>query len=103
MAATDYYQTPSGNDTTGVYEFFRYVSQTATEGLFFPVIIFVIWIVGFLALKQYSTSRAMVTSSIFCAILSIILAVMNLVSPKFMYIFIIASAVGLLWVKLEGD
>lgn len=103
MAATDYYQVPSGNDSSGIYEFFRYVSQIATEGLFFPVIMFVIWIIGFLALKQYSSSRAWTTSSIFCAILSIILAVMDFIAPKFMYIFIIMSAIGMIWVKLEGD
>lgn len=96
-----YYTEPTGNDTKGVFEFFNYVNATATGGLFFPVIIFVIWIISFLAIKQYSTSRAWTFASFFCSVLSIILAVMNLIAPVFMYFFIIFTAIGLVWLKLE--
>lgn len=96
-----YYTEPVANDTTGIYEFFSYINNTATEGLFFAVIIFVIWIVAFLAVKQYSTSRAWTFASFFCAVLSIILAILNVLSSKLMYFFIIFTAIGLVWLKLE--
>jgi len=97
-----YYATPTGNDTVGLYEFFNYVNLTA-GGLFFPVIIFVIWIITFLATKQYSTSRAWTFASFLCGVLSIILATLNLIAPRFMYIFIILFAAGLVWLKLEAN
>ena len=95
-----YYTPAAGNDTSGIYEFFRFVNITS-DGLFFTVILFVIWIVAFLAIKQYSTPKAWTSASFLCAILSILLTVVDLVAPKFMYIFLILTAIGLVWLKLE--
>lgn len=97
-----YYTTPTINNTQGFYEFFNFINLSVS-GLFFPVLIFVIWIILFLATKQYSTSRAWTYSSFICGLLSIFLAVMDLVAPKIMYLFIIFFAVGLVWLKLEAD
>lgn len=95
-----YYPTATGNDTIGIAEYFNYINVVA-DGLFFPVMMFVIWIIAFFALKQYSSSRAWVFSSLFCSVLSIILAVLDYISPKFMYVFFIFLGVGLVWLKLE--
>jgi len=103
MAATDYYVQPTGNDTKGFFELFGYVGGTGTEGLFWPVMLFVIWIIGFLALKQYSTSRAWTFASFFCAILSIMLAVLDYIAPKWMYLCIILTLIGFVWLKLEDQ
>ena len=97
-----YYTVPTGNDTVGLYEFFNFVNLSAS-GLFFPVMIFVIWIIVFLASKQYSTSRAWTAASFLCGVLSILLATLDLIAPRFMYIFIILFAAGLVWLKLEAD
>ncbi len=95
-----YYTPATINDTKGIFEFFSFVNTTA-DGAFFVVILFVIWIIGFLAIKQYSTPKAWTFASFFCAILSILLAVLNLIAPKFMYIFLILLGIGLVWLKLE--
>jgi len=95
-----YYPVAAGNDTSGIYEFFRFVNTTS-DGLFFTVILFVVWIIGFLAIKQYSTPRAWTAASFLCAILSILLTVVDLVAPRFMYVFLILTAIGLVWLKLE--
>ena len=97
-----YYVPPTGNDTLGFYEYFNYVNVVST-GLFFPVMMFVIWIIAFFALKQYSSARAWTFASFFCSILSILLAVMDLISSKFMYVFFIFLVVGLVWLKLETE
>lgn len=103
MAATDYFRPPTGNETAGFYEIFGYVGRTATEGLFWPVILFVVWIVSFMALKQYSTSRAWTFASAFCSILSIIMAVLDYISPKWMYLVIFLTLIGFVWLKLEDE
>ena len=96
-----YYIVPTGNETAGIYEMFKYVTNVATEGLFFLVMIIVIWIIAFLATKQYSNSRAFFFASFFCSILSMILATLDLLAPRFMYLFIIFTAIGFVWLKLE--
>lgn len=98
-----YYQVPTGNETAGLYEIFKYIGGTATEGLFWSVILLVIWVISFLALKHYSTSRAWTFASFFCAVLGIILAVMDYLAPKWMYLAIILTIVGFVWLKLEAE
>jgi len=97
-----YYPTPTNNDTQGIYEYFNYVNNVA-DGLFFPVIIFVIWFISFFAIKQYSTSRAWTFASFFCSILAMTLTVLNLINSKFMYAFFIATVIGFVWLKLESQ
>ena len=92
-----YYNVPTGNETNGLYELFKFIGVTATGGLFWPVMLLVIWIVGFMAMKQYSTSRAWTFASFFCAILGIMLGVMDYISPKWMYLCIFLTVIGFVW------
>jgi len=101
MAVTDYYTVPTGNQTAGLFELSKFIGVTATEGLFFPVILFVVWIISFVSLMHYSTSRAFAFSSFFVSILSTFLAVIDLIAPKWMYLSIFMSAIGLVWLKLD--
>lgn len=96
-----YYPVPTGNDTKGFFEMFKFIGVTASEGLFWPVILLVIWVVAFLALKSYSTSRAWTFASFFCSILGIMLAVLDYMAPNWMYLCFFLTAVGLVWLKLE--
>jgi hypothetical protein len=101
MAATDYYIVPTGNETAGFYEMFKYIGGDASGGLFWGVMLMVIWVVTFLGLKGYSTSRAWTFASFFCTILGMFMAVMDYLSPKWMYLTIFLFVVGLVWLKLE--
>ena len=103
MAVTDYYVAPTGNETAGLFELSKYIGISATAGLFWPVMLLVIWIVSFLGFKQYSSSRAWTFASFFCAILGMFLAVLNLMAPRWMYLSIIMTLIGLVWLKLEGS
>jgi prepilin signal peptidase PulO-like enzyme (type II secretory pathway) len=103
MAPTDYYVTPTGNETAGFYEIFGFVGRSATAGLFWPIMLLVVWVVSFMGLKQYSTSRAWTFASFFCAVLSILLAVLDYISPKFMYLPIMLTLIGFVWLKLEAE
>jgi len=96
-----YYPEPTGNDTRGFTELFTYVNNVS-DGFFFPAIMIVIWIVIFTGTKQYSTSRAWTTASVVCAFLSMPLVIIQLISPKWMYLLFILVAGGLVWLKIES-
>ena len=102
MASTDYYTQPTGNETKGFYEIFGYIGSV-TGGLFWPIMLFVVWIIAFMALKQYSTSRAWTFASFFCGVLGIFLAVLDYMSPRWMYLFVFLTLVGFVWLKLEAE
>ncbi len=98
-----YFTEPTGNDTKGFYELFKYVGNTATEGLFWAVMLLVIWVISFFAMKGYSTSRAWTFASFFCSILAIFLSVMDYLAPKWMYLSIFLTLIGFIWLKLEAE
>lgn len=98
-----YYATPTGNQTAGLYEIFRFINNSATQGYFWISMLFVIWITAFIALKQYSSSRAWTFASFMCAILSIFMAIIDYVAPTWMYLFIFLTLIGFVWLKLETE
>lgn len=98
--ATQYYSPPNATDSQGIFEFFRYVNNVS-DGGFFLVLTLVIWIITFIATKQYSSDRAFTYASFVCMVLSILLGVMNLINPQFMYLFMVLTAVGVVWLKLS--
>lgn len=99
---TQIYTPPTNNDTLGVYEIFRYVNNTS-EGYFFMAMTFVIWVIIFVAMKSYSTSRAFTFASFVSFILTMVLSVIGLIAPKITYLFIFLLAGGILWMKLEAQ
>lgn len=99
---TQIYTPPTANDTLGLYEIFKYVNNTS-EGLLFVSLLFVIWIITFVATKSYSASRAWTFASFLCFILSLILSVIGIIAPKFMYLYLILTGVGAVWLKLEAE
>jgi len=99
---TQYYTPPTGNETAGFYELFGFINRT-TSSIFFFTMLIAIWVISFLSMKQYSNSRAFFFASFFCAILSIVAAVLDYLAPRYMYLFIILTAIGLIWLKLDKD
>jgi len=95
------YTLPIDANVTNIYELFGYV-QTVSEGVFFPFILFAIFITTFISLKQYENSRAFAGAAFLNLVLSIILSVLNLLSSKFMYISIILVSISAIWLYLEN-
>jgi len=96
-----YFTEPTANDTRGIFEFFNYVN-VVEGGLFFPVMLLVIWTITFIGTKQFTTSRAWTIASFLCAFISVPLAIANLIAPRYMYLCFILLAVGILWLKMEN-
>lgn len=102
------YPMPTYNDTAGFYEFFQYVSRIS-EGIFFPVMLLSIWLISFITLlstegfRFNSASRAFMVSSLIASILGGMLAVLDLLAPKYVYLSILMLALGGLWQVLNNS
>lgn len=97
---SSYYPSPSLNDTGGFYGFFDYVN-VLSEGLFFFSMLVVVWVVSFIATRRGSNARGFFLASFFSAILGMVLSIAQLMAPRYMYLFIITSAIGLVWILLD--
>ncbi|KKN48507.1 hypothetical protein LCGC14_0652000 [marine sediment metagenome] len=99
-----YYPVPTVNDTQDLLTLFQWISNTATDGLFFPIMIFVIWIVQFIGVlaEGKPASRAWVLASFTATILSIILGILAMVAQKWIYLLILMVSLGAFWVKLAS-
>jgi len=108
MVNETWFLEPTANDTLDYYTFFRYVNN-AVEGLFFPIMLLVIWVISFIAMLfsgstyRPSASKAWIWASFFTTILAIPLGVLDLVARKYMYISIVMLGIGVIWLILEGS
>jgi fumarate reductase subunit D len=99
------YQVLNTTDTKDLYTIFRYINNTATEGLFFPIMLLVIWIVAFLGViaDGRQLSRGFTFASFICAIIAILLVLLNVLTPIYMYFLFVLTAIGILWIYLSNS
>jgi len=97
-----YYPVPTVNDTRDLLTVFQWISNTATEGLFFPIMILAIWVVQFIGVMAEGrpASRAWVFASFTATILSIILGILAMMAQKWIYLLILMVSIGAFWVRL---
>lgn len=101
---SSYYPVPDVNDTADLLSIFRFTSDL-TLGLFFPIMIFVIWVVQFVGVLSEGrpASRAFVFASFTATILSILLGILALMQQKWIYLLVIAVSLGAFWIKLASS
>ena len=99
-----YFPVPNANQTGDLLEIFRFISNDATQGLFFPIMILVIWVVQFIGVisEGRPASRAWVFASFTATILSIILGILAMMAQKWIYLLILFVSLGVFWVKLAS-
>lgn len=97
-----FYPVPNVTDTRDLLSIFQFVSNEGTGGLFFPIMILVIWIIQFIGViaEGRSASRAWVYASFTATILSIILGLLALMEQKWIYLLVICVSIGAFWIKL---
>lgn len=97
-----YYETPLPSDTRDLLSVFQWISNTATDGLFFPIMILVIWTIQFIGVMAEGrpASRAWLFASFTATILSIILGILAMMAQKYIYLLILMVSLGIFWVKL---
>lgn len=98
------YQVLNSTDTKDLFTLFRYINNTATEGLFFPVMLLVIWFVAMLGViadgKPFS--RGFTFASFICSIIAILLVILNVLNPMYMYLLFVFTGIGVFWMYLTS-
>ncbi len=99
-----YFPVPNATDTRDFLSVFQWISDSATQGLFFPIVIFVIWIVQFIGVLSEGRpgSRAFLFASFTATILSIVLGILAMMAQKWIYLLILMASLGAFWVKLAS-
>jgi uncharacterized membrane protein len=97
------YELPTLNESNdGMLGFLSY-GNTVSGGILFPLVLLSMFIIIFITtINATSVSRAWTTASLICAILGVMLAVMQLLAPAYMYGLFIMVAIGVVWLKLES-
>lgn len=87
---------------TDTYTYMQWV-QEATGNIFMPAVMFAIFIIVFVTLKGlYSNSKAFLGSSFLTMILAIISATLGFIENTYMYLTIVMTAIGAVFVYIEG-
>ena len=99
-----YYPVPEPENTRTLLAIFQFVSNNLTSGLFFPIMILVIWVVQFIGVlaEGRPASRAWVFASFSATILSIMLGILAMMEQKWIYLLVIAVSLGAFWIKLAS-
>ena len=100
-----YYPEPNSTDMESIYTIFSYIHHQASGGIFFPVILLVIWVVGFILILAQGRQpvRAWIYASFISTILGIMLALMGFLNKQFIYILVLMLAFGMVWAKLSNS
>lgn len=100
----DNFTLPTVNDTQDLLEIFRFVNNSATGGLFFPLVLFGIWIIAFIGtlVEGREVVRGWIFASFITSILGILLSIMGMLNVNWVYLMILFLAVGLFWIRLQN-
>lgn len=103
-----YYDMPNATDSENLNTFMGFINRSA-DGLFFPVMILVIWFIAFISIYssegqgRAASAKAFTVSSLITSILSIMLVILGFMASKFMYLQFILVGIGIIWLKMESN
>jgi len=94
---------PNVNQTADLFSIFQYINNVATEGLFFPIMMMVVWIIAFIGSisEGRPASRAFIFASFMSVVLGMLLALMNFFNINYVYFLILLIAFGIFWLNLS--
>ncbi len=95
---------PTVNDTQDLFSIFRFINNTSSGGLFFPIILLAIWAIAFIGsiVEGKEAVRAWIYASFVSSILGILLGVMGLLARQWIYLLILFVAFGVFWIRLQN-
>ena len=95
--------TNATENVTGMYILFKYINNDVSNGYFFLGILLALFVIIFIALKDYKASAAFTTASFMIMVFSIMLRALGLIQNKWMYLAIILTAVGVVWLHSDNS
>ncbi len=95
---------PTVNDTQDLFSMFTFINNVSSGGIFFPIILLVIWVVAFVGsiAEGREAARAWIFASFVSSILGILLGVMGLLARQWIYLLILFVAFGIFWIRLQN-
>ena len=102
-----WYNLPNASDTQDFLMLFKYLNTEST-GWFFGSILFVVWVITFIASFSVSSgvdsskvAKGFTFASFITSMLAVIASVSGLLAMKYMYLPMLLTGIGALWLKLE--
>lgn len=97
-----FYPIPGQNNTQDLLTVFQWINNEATGGLFFPIMIMVVWVVQFVSILSEGrrASNAWIYASFTAFILSTILGILALMSSQYVYLLVIMLSFGIFFIKM---
>ena len=101
---TNNFTLPTVNDTQDLFTIFKFVNDSASGGIFFPIMLLSIWAIAFIGsiVEGKEAVRAWIYASFVSAILGILLGVMDLLARQWIYLLILFVAFGVFWIRLQN-
>jgi hypothetical protein len=98
------YQTLTTNSTESLYSIFSFANNNLSNGVMMPLVLLAIWIIALVGAisEGRQASRAFIFASFVSAILSIILSLVGLLNPQYMYFSFLLVGAGVIWYKLDN-
>ena len=96
------YDLPTNETSAGILNIFQYV-QSVSDGWFFILILFAIFIIVFIALKDYTSSRAFAGAAFLNMILSVMMRTLGLITNQWMYLSIVLVAIAAVWLHFDNS
>ena len=95
---------PTVNETGGIFEIFQFVNNS-TGGLFFPVILLVIWLIAFIGsiAEGRQVARAWIFSSFICTVLGSFLVLLDFLNKTYLFFLLLNLAFGIAWEYLSNS
>lgn len=95
---------PTVNDTQDLFTIFSFVNDSASGGIFFPIMLLAIWSIAFIGsiVEGRQAVRAWIFASFVSGILGILLGVMGMLASQWIYMLILFIAFGVFWIRLQN-
>ena len=95
---------PTVNDTQDLFSIFKFINNTSSGGLFFPIMLLTIWAIAFIGaiVEGRQAVRAWIFASFISSILAILLGIMGLLARQWIYLLILFVAFGVFWIRLQN-
>lgn len=93
------------NETRDLYSVFQFINNRASEGLFFPVILLVLWLVAFIGAiaEGRPASRAWIFASFIASISGGLLVLLGFLNSTYLFFAVLNVAFGVVWAYLSGS
>ena len=101
MFNATYYPVANTSDTRDILNIFQFVSNSLTDGLFFPMVLMGFGVALFMGTQKFGTPRAFGFASVSCLLASLYLSTMKLMPWWISTIYIVVGVGGMVMLVMN--